>query len=55
VRKSFLPTIIENYKKMTNELTNVSRDAGLQMNAKNTKVMANSTEIEIKLEGQTLE
>jgi hypothetical protein len=40
---------------MTNELRKVSRDAGLQINAKNTKVMANGDEIEIKLEGQVLE
>jgi hypothetical protein len=38
---------------MTNELTKLSRDAGLQINAKNTKVMANSAEIEMKLKGQT--
>lgn len=40
---------------MMNELIKLSTDAGLQINAKNIKVMANNAEIEIKLNGETLE
>ena len=40
---------------MMKELTKLSTVAGLQMKAKNTKVMANSAEMEIKLNGETLE
>ena len=46
---SFLPPQI------TNELTKLSTDAALQINAKKTKVMINSAEIEINLSGEILE
>jgi hypothetical protein len=45
----------EELREMMNGLTEVSTVAGLQINAKNTKVMANSTEIKIRLNGETLE
>jgi hypothetical protein len=45
----------EELQEMMNELTEVSTVAGLQINTKNTKVMANSAEIKIKLNGETLE
>lgn len=45
----------EELQEMMNELTEVSTVAGLKINAKNTKVMENSAEIEIKLNGEALE
>jgi len=42
-------------QEMMNELIKQSTDAGLQINAKNIKVMENNAEIEIKLNGETLE
>jgi len=40
---------------MMNELTKLNTDAGLQIKAKNIKVMVNNAEIEIILNGETLE
>jgi hypothetical protein len=42
-------------QEMINKLTKLNTDAGLQIKAKNIKVMVNSAEIEIKLNGETLE
>jgi len=40
---------------MVKELTKLSTDAALQINAKKTNVMTNSAEIEINLSGEVLE
>jgi hypothetical protein len=40
---------------MVNELTKLSTDAGLQIITKNTKVITNRNQIEIKLNGDALE
>jgi hypothetical protein len=42
-------------QEMMNELTKLNTDAGLQIKAKYIKVMVNSAEIEIILNGETLE
>ena len=53
--KYFKPTIVVNYKKMVNNLTKLSKYAGLQIVIKKTKVIRYSAEITIKLNGEALE